>query len=124
MRDYCMILDIRHFPIRGNIVSSPMADSMRAPVRRSYDPTASGGIIDDRLSDYCVDRDRIASIIGDTGIYEVEVVRDLIDSVWDVDKMDYLLRDSQLLTGCSMAGSILPAFWTRLLYTMKIPLAR
>ena len=53
-----------------------------------------GGIIDDRLSDFGVDRDRVASITSDTGIYEVGVVRELIDSVWDVDKMDYLLRDS------------------------------
>ena len=31
---------------------------------------------------------------GNTEIYKVGVVKELINSVWDVDKMDYLLRDS------------------------------
>ena len=57
-----------------------------------------GTIIDDdqRLKDLGVDRRRVASIISEeTGeIYDVGVVKELISSVWDVDKMDYLLRDS------------------------------
>ena len=53
-----------------------------------------GEIIDDRLSDFGVDRHRVASIVSETEIYEVGVVKELISSVWDVDKMDYLLRDS------------------------------
>ena len=58
-----------------------------------------GQIIDDRLSQYGVDRHRVASIVIETEdetaeIYKVGVVKELINSVWDVDKMDYLLRDS------------------------------
>ena len=53
-----------------------------------------GDIIDHRLTDFGVDRARVASIVSETGIYGVEVIRELISSVWDVDKMDYLLRDS------------------------------
>ena len=54
----------------------------------------TGKIIDDRLKDFGVDRHRVASIVNETGIYDVGVVKELISSVWDVDKMDYLLRDS------------------------------
>ena len=53
-----------------------------------------GNIIDIRLNDFGVDRQRVASIVNETGIYDVGVVKELISSVWDVDKMDYLLRDS------------------------------
>ena len=53
-----------------------------------------GKVIDDRLNDFGVDRHRVASIVNETGIYDVGVVKELISSVWDVDKMDYLLRDS------------------------------
>ncbi len=58
-----------------------------------------GQIIDDRLNLFGVDRHRVASIVIETGdgtteFYKVGVVKELIDSVWDVDKMDYLLRDS------------------------------
>ena len=58
-----------------------------------------GEIIDHRLSDFGVDRHRVASIVIETEdkateIYKVGVVKELISSVWDVDKMDYLLRDS------------------------------
>ena len=53
-----------------------------------------GDIIDEWTNDFGVTKTRVASIISDTGIYEVEIVRELISSVWDVDKMDYLLRDS------------------------------
>ena len=53
---------------------------------------------DQRLKDLGVDRHRVASIISEaeTGeMYPVGVVKELISSVWDVDKMDYLLRDSR-----------------------------
>ena len=53
-----------------------------------------GEIIDLRLNNFGVTRHRVASIISETEIYEVGVVKELISSVWDVDKMDYLLRDS------------------------------
>ncbi len=58
-----------------------------------------GQVIDDQLGRFDVTREKVASIISDTGIsdtelYKVGVVRELISSVWDVDKMDYLLRDS------------------------------
>ena len=53
-----------------------------------------GHIIDELMDEYGVDRHRVASIVNETGIYEVGVVKELISSVWDVDKMDYLLRDS------------------------------
>ena len=53
-----------------------------------------GEIIDGLQTKFGVNKKRVASIISETGIYEVGVVRELISSVWDVDKMDYLLRDS------------------------------
>lgn len=57
-----------------------------------------GKIIDcDRmLKDLGVNRRRVASIISEeTGeIYDVEVVKELISGVLEVDRMDYLLRDS------------------------------
>ena len=58
-----------------------------------------GDIIDNRLTNFGVDRGRVASIVNETGvsangIYKVGVIRELVSSVWDVDKMDYLLRDS------------------------------
>lgn len=59
-----------------------------------------GTIIDDNQKLRClgVDRRRVASILREEEregeIYEAGVVRELISSVWDVDKMDYLLRDS------------------------------
>ena len=40
-------------------------------------------------------KEGVAQLIGDSGVPEVGFVKDLISSVWDVDKMDYLLRDSQ-----------------------------
>ncbi len=57
-----------------------------------------GEIIDRDLCRWGVTKERVAQIISDRGteegMYEVGFVRELISSVWDVDKMDYLLRDS------------------------------
>ena len=53
-----------------------------------------GDIIDDLEDEWGVSKERVAQIIDDKGVYEVGFVRELISSVWDVDKMDYLLRDS------------------------------
>ena len=57
-----------------------------------------GEIIDRELSRWGVTKERVAQIISDRGteegMYEVGFVKELISSVWDVDKMDYLLRDS------------------------------
>ena len=53
-----------------------------------------GEIIDDLKEEWGVSREGVVQILDKQGIYEVGFVRDLIDSVWDVDKMDYLLRDS------------------------------
>ena len=53
------------------------------------------GDIIDQQSGRGVTKERVAQLIGFAeGGYEVGFVRDLISSVWDVDKMDYLLRDS------------------------------
>ena len=56
-----------------------------------------GGLIDGNqtLSDLGVTSGRVASIVSETGLYDVGFVREILSSVWDVDKMDYLLRDSQ-----------------------------
>ena len=51
-------------------------------------------IIDDLQGEWGVTTDGVVAILKEKGIYEVGFVRELIDSVWDVDKMDYLLRDS------------------------------
>ena len=53
-----------------------------------------GDIIDGLENEWGVTKDRVAQVMEDEGMYEVGFVRELIDSVWDVDKMDYLLRDS------------------------------
>lgn len=52
------------------------------------------GAIMDCLDDWGVSKERVSSIIREDGIYEVGFVKELVSSVWDVDKMDYLLRDS------------------------------
>ena len=52
------------------------------------------GAIIDCLDDWGVSKERVSSIISEDSIYEVGFVKELISSVWDVDKMDYLLRDS------------------------------
>ena len=54
-----------------------------------------GGIIDSMRDKWGVTREGVAQILSEEeGTYEVGFVRELISSVWDVDKMDYLLRDS------------------------------
>ena len=53
-----------------------------------------GKIIDDLQVLWQVTKERVKDILSDSGFYEVGFVRELISSVWDVDKMDYLLRDS------------------------------
>ena len=54
-----------------------------------------GDSIDSKCGDWGVTKERVAEILSEQkGTYEVGFVRDLISSVWDVDKMDYLLRDS------------------------------
>ena len=53
-----------------------------------------GGAIDSQQAKWGVTKEGVADILNEKGIYEVAFVRDLISSVWDVDKMDYLLRDS------------------------------
>ena len=57
-----------------------------------------GEIIDDQTGRWGVTKERVAQILSEKEvekeIYEVGFVRELISSVWDVDKMDYLLRDS------------------------------
>ena len=57
-----------------------------------------GEIIDAQTGEWGVTKERVAQILSEdateTGIYDVGFVRELISSVWDVDKMDYLLRDS------------------------------
>ena len=53
-----------------------------------------GASIDNQLGERGICKERVTQIISETGIYEVGFVRELISSVWDVDKMDYLLRDS------------------------------
>ena len=53
-----------------------------------------GEIIDAMEDQRGVTGERVAQILSERGTYEVGFVRELISSVWDVDKMDYLLRDS------------------------------
>ena len=53
-----------------------------------------GNIIDSQCGELGVSKERVANILDDKRIYDVGFVKELIDSVWDVDKMDYLLRDS------------------------------
>ena len=53
-----------------------------------------GEIIDSELCRWGVTKERVAQIISGKVEYEAAFVRELISSVWDVDKMDYLLRDS------------------------------
>ena len=53
-----------------------------------------GSAIDSQLAEWGVTSQRVAQILNPEGLYEVGFVRELISSVWDVDKMDYLLRDS------------------------------
>ena len=56
-----------------------------------------GDIIDSQLAEWSVTKERIALMVRERDseeVYEAGFVKELIDSAWDVDKMDYLLRDS------------------------------
>ena len=56
-----------------------------------------GDVIDSQLADWGVTKERVAKIVSEEiyeEVYEAGFVRELISSAWDVDKMDYLLRDS------------------------------
>ena len=56
-----------------------------------------GEIIDGQLAGSGVSKERIALMVHERDseeVYEAGFVKELIDSAWDVDKMDYLLRDS------------------------------
>ena len=59
-----------------------------------------GEIIDTMEDEWGVTRKRVAQILNERGTYEVGFVMDLISSVWDVDKMDYLYQ-SIVMTSCS-----------------------
>ena len=87
-----------------------------------------GEIIDDRLGQWGVTKERVVQILAEKGtgegpeeeLYEVAFVRALISSVWDVDKMDYLLRDSMY---CGVRYGLYDLdriLGTRSLYTTKI----
>ncbi len=53
-----------------------------------------GTIVDEECSEWGASSERVSRIIGKGEVCEVGFVKELIDSVWDVDKMDYLLRYS------------------------------
>ena len=56
-----------------------------------------GGIIDSQLTEWGVTKERVALMVNERDseeVYEAGFVKELVDSAWDVDKMDYLLRDS------------------------------
>ena len=56
-----------------------------------------GEAIDTQLAEWDITKERVALMVHerDTGeVYEAGFVKELLDSAWDVDKMDYLLRDS------------------------------
>ena len=53
-----------------------------------------GEIIDTQLTRWNITKERVAEIVKKRGTYQAGFVRELISSAWDVDKMDYLLRDS------------------------------
>ena len=50
-------------------------------------------VIDDNLQDWGVTKDSVAAIVSG-GVYEAGFVQEFISGPLDVDKMDYLLRDS------------------------------
>lgn len=51
-------------------------------------------IIDECAAQTGVSSDDIAKVLDPKGLHPAQFVRELISSPWDVDKMDYLLRDS------------------------------
>ncbi|MFQ5799918.1 MAG: HD domain-containing protein, partial [Bacteroidota bacterium] len=55
--------------------------------------THIGEIIDQRLGQDGITRHDVAKVIRE-GIHEAAFIPELLSSSWDVDKMDYLLRDS------------------------------
>lgn len=56
--------------------------------------TEIGDIINNSCAEWGVSKDRVSTIVDKKAVYDIGFVKELIDSVWDVDKMDYLLRDS------------------------------
>jgi len=53
---------------------------------------AVGNIIDAMLEDFHISREEVVEVLRKT--HRIGFLGELIDSPWDVDKMDYLLRDS------------------------------
>ena len=53
-----------------------------------------GETIDVELARWSITKERVSEIVKKKGTYQAGFVRELISSAWDVDKMDYLLRDS------------------------------
>ena len=53
-----------------------------------------GETIDKQLTRWNITKERVSEIVKKKGTYQAGFVRELVSSAWDVDKMDYLLRDS------------------------------
>ena len=53
-----------------------------------------GEAIDIQLARWNITKERVSEIVKKKGTYQAGFVRELVSSAWDVDKMDYLLRDS------------------------------
>lgn len=53
-----------------------------------------GKIIDESASQTGVSSEDVRNILHARGLHPAQFIRELISSPWDVDKMDYLLRDS------------------------------
>ena len=54
-----------------------------------------GETIDIQLARWNITKERVSEIVKKKGTYQAGFVRELVSSAWDVDKMDYLLRDSK-----------------------------
>ena len=54
--------------------------------------TEVGYIIDNMLKEFDISKEKVVEVLRKT--YRIGFLGELIDSFWDVDKMDYLLRDS------------------------------
>ena len=54
--------------------------------------TAVGNIIDTKLKEFGISKEEVVEVLRKT--HRIGFLGELIDSPWDVDKMDYLLRDS------------------------------